>query len=52
MHPDDLPEIFELEQEIDKFITKMRKAEDWEEFKMYREMAIFNINMIRWLQKR
>lgn len=52
MHPEDLPEIIELEEEIDELITKMRKAKDWEEFKMYREMALFNINMIRGLQKR
>lgn len=52
MRHEDLPEISELEEEIDEFITKMRKARDWEEFKMYREMALFNINMIRGLQKR
>lgn len=52
MRREDLPEISELEEEIDEFITKMRKARDWEEFKMYREMALFNINMIRGLQKR
>lgn len=52
MRPENFPEIFELEQEIDKFIKRMRKAKDWEEFKMYREMALFNINLIRGLQKK
>lgn len=52
MHPEDLPEISELEEEIDGFITKMHEAKDFEEFKMYREMALFNINMIRGLQKK
>ena len=51
MHPEDLPEISELEEEIDDFVSKMLKAKDFDEFKMYREMALFNINLIRGLQK-
>ena len=52
MRREDLPEIAELEEEIDDFIVKMHNAKDFEEFKMYREMALVNITLIRDIQRR
>lgn len=48
----DLPEILELEGELDELIDSMLKAKDFEEFKMYREMALVNINLIKLIQSR
>ena len=48
----DIPEIIELEQEIDEFMDKMGKAEDAQEFEMYRQMIKLNICLIKDLLKK
>ena len=47
----DLPEILELEKEIDEFIEGMHNAEDEQEFEMYRQMVKVNICLIKNLLK-
>ncbi len=47
----DLPEVVELEQEIDEFMNKMSKAKDEQEFEMYRQMIKLNICLIKDLLK-
>ena len=43
----DLPEIVELEKEIDEFMDGMSKAEDEQEFEMYRQMIKVNITILK-----
>ena len=43
----DLPEIIELEKEIDEFMEGMNNAEDEHEFEMYRQMIKLNIVIIK-----
>lgn len=44
---EDLPEIIELEAEIEEFMKKLYAAEDKDEFELYRQMIKVNINMIK-----
>lgn len=49
---EDVEEIMELQKEINGFLNKIHTTKEFEEFKMYREMIKFNINLIRILQER
>lgn len=49
---DDLPEIAELEEEIDDFLIKLSQAQDQQEAEMYRQMIKINIVLIKDLLRR
>lgn len=48
----ELPEVIELEREIDEFLEGMANAKDDQEFEMYRQMIKVNICLLKDILKK